>query len=232
MNIGYFGGTFDPIHRGHLAVAEAAAKHCKLHQVLFVPADVPPHKQKLKITPFIHRYAMLALALAEAKHKRFVPSLLESPLEGKGPRYSIDTIRRLKRTLSKRDRLFFILGLDSFWDIAKWRQPEELLRECEFVVISRPGYALEDLAGALPQSLRPKILVNKKAPSRKSPLSTLALPGVTIHLVAGVRVPVSATEVRATLVRAQTKTPREKLEKMLPRSVIEYIRKMHLYEVE
>lgn len=232
MNIGYFGGTFDPIHRGHLAVAEAAAKHCKLHQVLFVPTDVPPHKQKIRITPFIHRYAMLALALAEAKHERFVPSLLESPLEGKGPRYSIGTIRRLKRTLSKSDRLFFILGLDSFWDIAKWRQPEELLRACEFVVISRPGYALEDIAGALPPSLRPRGLVNKKAPRRKSLLSTLALPGVTIHLVAGVRVPVSATEVRATLVQAQSKTPRQKLEKMLPRSVIEYIRKMHLYEVE
>jgi len=199
MNIGYFGGTFDPIHRGHLAVAQAAAKHSKLHQVLFVPADVPPHKQKITITPFIHRYAMLALALAEARNERFVPSLLESPLESAGPRYSIDTIRRLKGTLNPSDRLFFILGLDSFWDIAQWRQPEELLRECEFVVISRPGYSLNDVANALPKSLRPRALVNKKVPRRKSPLSTLALPGVTIHLVAGVRVPVAAAEVRATL---------------------------------
>src|SRR5205807_4153048 len=198
MNIGYFGGTFDPIHRGHLAVAQAAAKHCQLQKVLFVPADVPPRKQKLKVTPFIHRYAMVALALAEARDNRFVPSLLESPQQDADavPRYSIDTVRRLKRTLASTDRLFFIIGLDSFWDIAKWREPQELLRLCEFVVISRPGYSLHDLANALPPSLRPARLVNEKPSRPKShrtfATSTLSLPGVTIHLVAGVEVPVSA----------------------------------------
>lgn len=130
MNIGFFGGSFDPIHRGHLALAQAAADRYSLRQVLFVTANVPPHKQKHPLTAFIHRYAMVALATQD--EKRFVPSLLEAPesttahvgtdaFEARPERsrtgsaqrsaaelnYSIDTIRRMKRTLKKSDRLFF-----------------------------------------------------------------------------------------------------------------------------
>ena len=118
--------------------------------------------------------------------------------------------------------------------MAIWREPQELLRLCEFVVISRPGYSLHDLANALPPSLRPARLVNEKPSRPKShrtfATSTLSLPGVTIHLIAGVEVPVSATGVRASLARPKARAA--KLEKMLPRSVAEYIRKMHLYEGE
>lgn len=224
MNLGYFGGTFDPIHRGHVAVARAAARYCKLQQVLFVPTDVPPHKYDINITPFIHRYAMAALALAEAREKNFIPSLLEAPIEGAGPRYSLDTIRRLKHTLNAEDRLFFIIGVDAFLDIAKWHQPEELLRECEFVVASRPGYthSLSDIAAALPGSIR------SQAQARGNKLT---LPGVTIHFVARVASPVSATAVRAALAQPRPRRD-QKLRTMLPRSVADYIRKMHLYEVE
>ena len=77
MNIGLFGGSFDPIHRGHLALAQAAASRYALQQVLFVAANVPPHKQKPPLTAFIHRYAMVALATQD--DKRWVPSLLEAP---------------------------------------------------------------------------------------------------------------------------------------------------------
>src|SRR5882762_3881103 len=121
MNIGLFGGSFDPIHRGHLALAEAAA-------VLFVPANVPPHKQKQPVTAFVHRYAMVALATED--QKQYVPSLLEAPAElrsaGQGkatpapPNYTFDTVRRLKQTLKKADRLFLLIGIDAFRDIAKW----------------------------------------------------------------------------------------------------------------
>ncbi len=105
MNIGLFGGTFDPVHRGHMALARAALEQYKLHRIHFVPANVPPHKQRQPHSPFVHRFAMLALATAE--EKAFVPSLLEAPEEGvvpikkdraEKPNYTIDTMRRLKQS--------------------------------------------------------------------------------------------------------------------------------------
>src|SRR5437016_8339547 len=126
MNIGLFGGTFDPIHRGHLALARAARERFELGRILFVPANIPPHKQKQPTTSYFHRYAMLALATTG--EKEFVPSLLEEPgvvdirsSKGKqnsdavaGANYSIDTVRRLKQELKKSDRLFFLIGIDAF----------------------------------------------------------------------------------------------------------------------
>src|ERR1700691_4199885 len=107
MNIGLFGGTFDPIHRGHLALARAARERCKLSRILFVPANVPPHKQRQPLSNFAHRYAMIALATAQEKD--FVPSLLEAPADfepgkeknksrAEKPNYTIDTVQRLKQS--------------------------------------------------------------------------------------------------------------------------------------
>ena len=158
MNIALFGGTFDPIHRGHVIVARAAAAKFELKQVWFIPADIPPHKQKTPILSFYHRYAMVALALAG--EKGFVPSLLEAPdpaTDGsrRKPSYSIDTVRRVKATLGKSDHLYFLIGMDAFKDIAKWHEAEALLGECDFIVAARPGYSLADVASSLPQKLRP-----------------------------------------------------------------------------
>src|SRR5437763_8903147 len=130
MNVALFGGTFDPIHRGHLAIARAARARFALQQVFFVPADVPPHKQKQPVTAFEHRYAMVALAIGG--EKRFVPSLLEAPprhskvlafrsaaeREHAPANYSIHTVRRLKRELPKNAQLFFLIGIDAFLEIA------------------------------------------------------------------------------------------------------------------
>src|SRR5260370_42162439 len=105
MKIGLFGGTFDPIHRGHMALARAALERCHLNRIYFVPASVPPHKQQLALSPFAHRYAMLALATAQKR--ALIPSLLEAPDElavtasGRQlppkPNYTIDTIAPLKQ---------------------------------------------------------------------------------------------------------------------------------------
>src|SRR3954454_8057800 len=144
MNVGLLGGTFDPIHRGHLAVARAAQQRFDLGRILFVPAGAPPHKQKQPLTPYAHRYAMVALATGG--EKGFIPSDIESfeQLDGK-PSYSIDTVRRLKSQLKRSDHLYFIIGIDAFKDIATWRQPEALLKETDFIVVSRPGYSLADI---------------------------------------------------------------------------------------
>jgi len=233
MNIGFFGGTFDPIHHGHLALARAAKEQYQLGRICFVPANIPPHKQKQPLAPFLHRYAMVVLATMG--EKTFVPSLLEAPGVSAGSgaagkskplepvaNYSIDTVRRLKQSLKKIDKLFFLIGIDAFADIAKWREPEALLRECEFIVASRPGYSLADVANALPEKLRPANAVSQ--PFAKQPAKgDLVLKGAIVHLLDSVHQPVSATAIRDAVV---AKKP---LRKFVDAGVEEYIRKEGLY---
>jgi nicotinate-nucleotide adenylyltransferase len=232
MNIGLFGGTFDPVHRGHLALARAAMERCKLHGVHFVAANVPPHKQRQPLAPFVHRYAMLALATAS--EKAFLPSLLEAPDEAptskaanKGkkdePNYTINTVRRLKQSLKNSDRLFLLIGMDAFADIAKWHQAEALFRECEFIVAGRPGYSLADVANALPESLRPRPEVMKPF-QKQAAAGDLVLTGATMHLLNDLKEPASATAIR------QAVGAGKPLGRFLDPAVAEYIKKMGLYK--
>ena len=225
MNIALFGGTFDPIHRGHVVVARAAAEKFQLKQVCFVPADIPPHKQKMPLTSFYHRYAMTALALAG--EKGFVPSLLEAPdpdADGRQrrPSYSIETVRRVKASLGKSDRLYFLIGMDAFQDIAKWYEAPALLRECDFIVAARPGYSLADVATSLPQTLRPQAAVTKLFRTQKM-VGPLVLPGATLHMLGETHENVSATQIRAAVQRGGA------LKKLVPDAVADYIQKEQLY---
>ncbi len=219
MRIAFFGGTFDPVHLGHLSVARAAAEKFDLGTIYFAPADIPPHKQKRQLTDFQHRFAMLALACAD--DKRFVPSLLDAHT-GK-PNYSVDTVRRLKKTIRKSDTLYFLIGMDAFKEISTWYHPEALLAECEFIVASRPGYSLEDVGSALPEKLRPSEPV-LRAMRGQRPNGTIALPGITIHLLPDVHERVSSTQIRAA---ASKSVPQ--LSRYVPRLVAEYIKKERLY---
>ncbi len=225
MNLALFGGTFDPIHRGHLKVARAATDRFALKQVWFVPADIPPHKLKEPVTPFDHRYAMTTLAVAGEKD--FIPSLLEAPdLSGapqdRRPSYSIETVRRVKKTLGKSDHLYFLIGMDAFKDIAKWYQAEALLKECDFIVAARPGYSLADVASSLPATLRPNAAVTKLFRKQKIE-GPLVLPGATLHLLPETHENVSATQIRAAVGRGGA------LKRLVPDAVAEYIHKQHLY---
>ena len=225
MNLALFGGTFDPIHRGHLKVARAAASHFKLKEVWFVPADIPPHKQKEPITLYEHRYAMTALGVTG--EKEFIPSLLEAPglnasTKDRRPSYSIETVRRVKKMLGKSDHLYFLIGMDAFKDIAKWYEAEALLKECDFIVAARPGFSLADVASSLPAALRPNAAVTKLF--RKQAIQgPLVLPGATLHLLPETHENVSATQIRAAAGRGGT------LNKLVPEAVAEYIHKQHLY---
>jgi nicotinate-nucleotide adenylyltransferase len=235
MNIGLFGGTFDPIHRGHIALAQAAAETYQLGRVHFVPANSPPHKQGLALTAFLHRYAMVALATAA--ERAFQPSLLEAPVvppavAGKSEarksnqaaraNYSIDSVRLFKRSLRKSDRLFFLVGIDAFSDIAQWHEAKALFAECEFIVASRPGYSLADVANALPEGLRPNAAITKPF-QKQAAKGDLVLPGATVHLLEGVNQNISATVIREA---AATGKP---LAKFLDPAVADYIKKMGLY---
>jgi nicotinate-nucleotide adenylyltransferase len=220
MKIALFGGTFDPVHIGHLAVARAAAEKFGLGRVYFAPADLPPHKQKRRLTDFQHRFAMLALATAD--DPRFVPSLLDAHTGH--PNYSINTVRRLKSTLKKTDKLYFLIGIDAFKDISTWRQPVELLSEVEFIVVSRPGHSLADVGRALPEPLRPTDLMLRTM-RRQQAEGTIALMGATIHLLGAVREKVSSTQIRAAAANKSLK----QLSRYVPSLVAEYIKKENLY---
>jgi nicotinate-nucleotide adenylyltransferase len=233
MNIGLFGGTFDPIHRGHVALARAARDGYKLGRILFVAANIPPHKQSQALSAFAHRYAMIALATAQEKD--FVPSLLEAPEDfesgGLGkekgraakPNYTIDTIKRLKQSFKKADRLFLLIGIDAFADIAKWHQAEALFRECEFVVASRPGFSLADVANALPASLRPRQEVTRPF-QKQAAAGDLVLSGVNLHLLEEVYQPISSTAIR------QAAAAGKPLGRFVEPGVSEYIKKTGLYK--
>jgi nicotinate-nucleotide adenylyltransferase len=233
MNIGLFGGTFDPIHRGHLALARAARERCNLSRILFVPAGIPPHKQLQPLSAFAHRYAMIALATAEEKD--FVPSLLEAPedfdtsAQGKGktrvakPNYTIDTVKRLRQSFKKADRLFLLIGIDAFDDIANWHRVEDLFRECEFVVASRPGFSLADVANALPESLRPRQEVTRPF-HKQAATGDLVLKDVTVHLLDDVYQPISSTTIREAAAAGKP------LGRFVEPAVADYIKKVGLYK--
>ncbi len=137
-----FGGTFDPIHNAHLAVAREAAQRFSLDRVLVIPNGNPPHKQGVERAGWEDRYRMVELACAGDPHLR--PSRLE---EGQARSYSIHTIERVKAA-HPGDRIFFLIGADAFAEIRTWHRWEEVLAAVEFIVVSRPGHRYDVPAGA------------------------------------------------------------------------------------
>ncbi len=232
MNICIFGGAFDPIHRGHLAVARAAAARFKLDVVWFVPSHSPPHKLNQPMAPFADRYAMVALATSAVK--KFVPSDIEFQRQGRNsrPSYSIDTIRAFRRGMKKSDSLFFLAGMDAFLTLPTWRQPIDLLQEAQFIVATRPGYQLRrksrgprDLLAAsefsaeIRERVRLITAVPVNLPSREKAGGEIAVCLLdTVHDLN------SATEIREAVARGRN------LVKFVSPAVAAYITKKGLYE--
>jgi nicotinate-nucleotide adenylyltransferase len=136
--IGIFGGTFNPIHFGHLRAAEEAREHFDLDRVIFIPSGTPPLKNQ-ELVKIEHRLEMARIAVAG--NPFFEVSPLES--EGEGPSYSVKTVERLN-TIYPSDRLYFMMGLDTFRELEKWYMPEKLVSLINFVVFSRPGSSFKD----------------------------------------------------------------------------------------
>lgn len=138
-----FGGTFDPIHNAHLAVARAAAARFQLDRVWLVPAERPPHKHGVTHASYADRLAMVELAC------RNEPKLEASRLEeGTASSYSIDTIEKVRERLAPGDTLFFVIGADAFAEIESWRRWQDVVRAVEFIVVSRPGHRYDIPAAA------------------------------------------------------------------------------------
>jgi nicotinate-nucleotide adenylyltransferase len=228
MKIAFFGGTFDPVHRGHIQIARSAVKRFDLGQLLFVPAYIQPLKQGQRIAEYHHRAAMLALATQG--QREFVVSDLEAPNDIEVPNYSINSIREVKRRLRKADKLYFLLGIDAFLGIARWHKPSELLRECEFIIASRPGFSMGEVAAALPEDLRPRkdvltIARKHKLDFSREPVQTIALPGITLHLMGDISEKVSATQIRT----AAKSAGKARLRSLVGEAVAEYIQKTGIY---
>jgi nicotinate-nucleotide adenylyltransferase len=154
QRIGVYGGTFDPIHHGHLQVVAAITQAFALDSLLLVPAFVPPHKRTRMISSSWHRYAMLALATADSEMMKLSTIELEAPTRP----WTIDTLGRLKEE-NPSAQLFFIMGADSFADVTSWREYERLLREYHIIVALRPGYESDGSPGAhLSPQLRAQIV--------------------------------------------------------------------------
>jgi len=160
MKIGVLGGTFDPIHLGHLLVAEEARARLNLTQTLFVPAGQPWLKTNNVISPAEHRVEMIRLAIADKPYFKLSTMEIERP----GPTYTVDTIAALKGQLSPGAELFFILGWDNLIQLPQWREPSRLVKMCHLVAIPRVVYPTPDLASleaAIPGLSQRVILLDK-----------------------------------------------------------------------
>lgn len=218
-SLALFGGTFDPIHSGHVAVARAALHRYPLDAIHFIPAGCPPHKHSHELAPYPHRFAMVALACA--CRGRFIPSPLEAGagFSGRETYYSIDVVRHYRSKMRPGDRLWFIVGADAFLDLPNWREPEALLDSCDFIVASRPGIDLAKLRRAIPPHLLGATAPGKRGVARKA----VALRNSTVHLLDSVASNISSTEIRRRVARGRS------IRGLVPTAVEDYICKSALY---
>lgn len=213
MRLGILGGAFDPIHTGHLDAASAAQRALGLHQVVFVPTHVPPHRDTPRASRF-HRFAMTALAIQA--RPGFVVSDLE--VSHPGPSYTAVTLRRFQSQGLTPSQLFFITGADAFAEIATWHDYPAVLDASHFVVVTRPGHSFDTLRARLPD-LQHRFVALEDGPG---PIASPV--GTVVYLVRAETSDVSSTEVRRRL--AGGEAPGD----MLPRPVTEYALRHRLYQ--
>jgi nicotinate-nucleotide adenylyltransferase len=213
MKIGIFGGTFDPIHWGHLRSAEEVGETYRLDRVIFIPASIPPHKSGRTTTPARDRLQMVRLAVA--RNPRFNVSTVEMARPGLS--YSIDTIREFASKLNKADSLYFIIGLDAFREIGTWKDFGEIFSLCNFIVTSRPGSKENDPLKGTGIAVKKLFCYDFKRKNYRH------RSGTRVHFIDLTDIAISASEIRA-LVR-QGKS----ICYLVPPSVEKYLKRRGLY---
>ena len=218
--IALYGGTFDPIHKGHLRVARGLSRIFALDQVLFIPADVAPHKRVRNVTPALHRYAMLALATQE--ESGFLVSTIE--LDAPERPYTVETLSRMQETLGSEAQVFFIMGADSWMEITTWREWERVLALSNHIVVTRPGYELDD--EHVTPKVRERIVDLRGQNQEQVALEIDKSDGVKIYVTDAVNMDVSATAIR----QAVREGHEADWLKFVQPPVANYIRKYGLYK--
>jgi nicotinate-nucleotide adenylyltransferase len=191
QRVGVMGGTFDPVHLGHLRAAEETVEALGLDVLLFIPAAVPPHKLEKKILPFEHRWQMLRIATE--KHPQFKVSDLEQQLPGKS--YTVVTLRRISEAENGKAEFFFVVGMDAFLDMNTWWHFDELFELAQMVVLLRYGFSESEMARFLAERVSPLYKYSAADACFKHPQ---LLP---VHYLSNTRLDISSTRIRQ-LVRA------------------------------
>ncbi|HEX8143659.1 MAG TPA: nicotinate-nucleotide adenylyltransferase [Pyrinomonadaceae bacterium] len=218
--IALYGGTFDPVHVGHIALAENVSRLFALDELLFIPAHVAPHKRgRAKTTPGLHRYAMLALATQGHEGLRISSIELDAPEKP----YTVETLSRLRESAGESARLFFMMGADSWADIVTWREWEKLLEMSDHIVVTRPGYELS--AEHVTQSVRKRIVDLRGAQADEVARELGGAAGPKIYVTDAVLMDVSATEIRRLMREGRT----DELSRLVPPPVADYMKKYRLY---
>jgi nicotinate-nucleotide adenylyltransferase len=213
-----YGGTFDPVHNGHIQVAGRILELFELDEVIFVPACVPPHKRGTCITSAFHRFAMLAVATQADQRWRVSTLELDAPDRP----YAVDSVARMQAKIDAGHRLFFMLGADSWLEITAWHQWQRLLQMCDLIVVSRPGY---NLSGSTPAGV--ENVLDARGMDQQELARLLKIDsGPRVFLTDAVMVDVSATAIRAAARSGDAK----KLREMVPQPVANYIEKYQLYQ--
>ena len=214
-----YGGTFDPVHNGHVEVARRVLELFELDEVLFVPACVPPHK--VGISSAFHRFAMLALATESEPQLRLSTIELDEPSRP----YAVDTVERMQSEMGSTCRLFFMIGADSWSEITTWHEWQRLLKMCDLIVVTRPGY---ELGGNVPSGAAN--LVDVRGMSREKISALLdSISGPSVFFTNAATVDVSATRIRAAVLANAQSDDGAALKAMVPAPVASYIEKYELY---
>ena len=174
--VALYGGTFDPVHLGHLEIARVVSELFEIQQVLFIPALLAPHEQTRVVTPAIHRYAMLALA-TQGDPRLFVSTF---ELEAPDRRYTVDTVAHFQSTFGDSSELFFIMGADSWSEITTWREWEKLLTMTNHIVVTRPGYDVN--VGNISKSLQDRIVDLRFAQDPKTIVQNVGGKGIFVKI--------------------------------------------------
>ncbi len=211
MRIGIFGGTFNPIHIGHLITAETLREDFDLDRVLFVPSARPPHKPSPELIGTEHRTAMVRRAIEG--NPAFELSTVE--VDRPGPSYSVQTVETLRDSLGRKGELYLILGIDTFLDLAAWHRPDQLLRLCHLIINSRPGFSFTEASRVLAGTFG--IPVEEGASQADLP------EGHTLFFAEVPLLEISSTKIRTLLAEGRSVKYR------LPESVESYILSHHLY---
>ncbi len=230
MRIGLLGGTFNPIHFGHIQMAEAVLHRLKLNRILFIPTRKTPHKMQPALPSGESRLKMVQLAIQD--HPCFETCDIE--INRRGPSYTIDTVRALKRRCPK-DSFFFIIGTDAFYNVHRWKEPERLLELCPFVIVSRAGHPFSHLPSlTILDNINKAFLTELDQKKRESytffasrksriPPGVRNPPGARLYFIHTPPILIAASNIR---MRIKSK---KSVKTLLPQPVLSYIMEKEYY---